>query len=768
MDLKRPKNELYDDEIEFHETSADDDSCSETSDEEPSTSKIRDDSSKSIFNHRKSTGETPSKRPKISKTKSAGGSSGTKNIKNNDGDKLKVENISANNLKILIPFLRHIPEEYYSIAFATDTDTAGNSDDIVFRYKEPNGKLVYRFLQIEQKKHANKEITLDDLLGEMDQQFSLKKHFHSFRKAIKNPLFKGYEMKDFVICTNADMALDLKSNFAKISGSDNLLSFGKRTTDLECLKLKFDDVSKKNKFTSALKKISKCNRLAEKLANCVHNRKVISFKNNLLADYHRAIRKYIIEPEDFREGQQKIINVKFRTDFLNGNLPEQVKNFRKAFYEAYIDLSKKQIPEHQFWANMKNARPKMHQSYRTYLELDDDPKLNDYRKLAEEIAAEMKYAHRNDVKIERRTQVIKDNIDKLAGYVFIKKNNSMKDTYYFSSKFVRSECKLPRDIEKFRNHLKDVLLMNKVAFNEKKYKFYIKNFVTCLEAVVYSESYLPYINDADEVSEKEINYFFEKLVFAINQPNGTEMDKYFNFSHDNAGAYSPLHEYISSWIKTKKGCFQDHLEGKAFIREINTRISKLEVRDSTVEYCAELASFGIEFMDNLSVIRSFLNSKEERILNLVSSPQTCQSNLIKRLQTSINIRGNKSDTSIATKLSAIKVMQTLKNIPEYEGSFIFMPTRSILPVHDIIMNNFDSIASINLLVIECGDEETNIWKLYQRLCSTIERHADKKIIIITQKDYILTKAFQDYFSGTMKYKQIDDEKSRAIVDKKLS
>ncbi|XP_065224104.1 uncharacterized protein LOC135848203 [Planococcus citri] len=713
-----------------------------------------------------------SKRQKISVPESAEGSPGTKNMKNDDdGVKLKVENISADNLKILIAFLWHIPEEYHSIAFATDTDTAGNSDDIVFRYKEPDGKSVYSFLQIEHKKHSSEAITVDDLLGEMDKQFSLKKHFHSFRKAIRNPLYEGYEMKDYVICTNADMVLDLKSNFTTISGTDKLLSFGMRVTDLQCLKLKLDGISKNSKFTSVLRKTSKCKRLAEKLAKYVHNRKVISFKNNLLEHYHRAIRKYVIEPEDSRESQQRIIKVKFRTDFLNGNLPDQAKNFRKHFYEAYKAISKEHVSECQFWTNMKNERLKIPQFYRTYLELDDDPMLTDYRKLAEEIAEEMRLARDNVVKIERRTNFIKDNIDKLAGYVFVKRDTLEKDTYYFSSNFVHSKCKLPCDLEYFRNHLKGEVLRKEVTFEENKYKFYIRNFTTCPEAVVYSKSYLPHDNNANDVSEKEINYFFEKLVFAINQrgsTNGKEIDKYFNFSHNNSRAHS-LHKYILDWLRAKKACFQGHLERKLFTKETYMMISNLVVHDSTVEYCAELESTGIEFTNNISEIHTFLNSKERQIFNLISSPNTTQSSLIKLLQISKEIKGNKSDASIATRLSALRVMQTLKNIPAYqsEGSFIFMHTRSILPVYDIVTYNFASTASSNLLVIECGDETRNRWKLHHRLCSIIDQNGDKKIILITQKGDILTEAFYDYFRRTMKYKEIQDENSSAVKEVRL-
>ncbi|XP_065224436.1 uncharacterized protein LOC135848458 [Planococcus citri] len=683
-----------------------------------------------------------------------------------EDDKLETETALDDKLRIILLSLKYALEKKYSFAFATDTDSEGNFDDIAFQYKEPNGKLVYRLLRVKHETRTTRVIRMNDLLAENDNKFSLQKHFFSYQKATNNRLFEDYKMKDYIICTNINMEDSLKNYFAPISGNDKILTF--EQTETERLKLKFDEFPKKNELFSVLKKTSTCNRLAKQLAKCVKYEEVIDLKDDLFKRYHRALRRYVIEPENTQDTKGQNVKAKFNKSFLEGHLSEQAKKFRTAFYEAYKHLSNESIDKVEFWKNMKTVRPKMAHCFKTMIELDDDPKLTECKMLAEEIAKEIRTPKGDIVQLGRRTLVMRENIDKLAGYVFVEKDNMEKDTYCFNSEFFKDDYKLPDDLIKFKNYLIEDLNNKGVPFDKHEYKFKIREFKTCVEAVVHSEAYLPDDNEDEKITETDIREFFEKLVFVINQPHDIKLDKiyaekiskYYNSSFDADIACS-LQKDILNKMKAKQGCFQPHKDGNEFFKMTHNVISNLvaqKVHESTIKYCKSLESFGTPFMDAPPELRSFFNSKQEQILNFISSLDTTL------VQASNKNPENKSESSLATTLSAIKVMHALKKIPAYqiENSYIFMHMSSILTIRDHILDVFDSETSNHLLVIECGSEKVNFWKLYQRLCSILERRPNKKIIIITDRNDILAEAFRGFFSENENtFREIKDKSNRA-------
>ncbi|XP_065222439.1 uncharacterized protein LOC135846989 [Planococcus citri] len=653
-------------------------------------------------------------------------------------------------LKILMLMLKYGVEKEYSFAIGTAPDDAAeNYDDIVFRYKEPNGKSVYQFLRSKHKKHTNRVITFKDLLTEKDRKFSIQKHFNSFRKILRNPLFQGHELKDYVVCTNISLDRHLHNCFARITTTDEILTF--EHGDPQCLKFKYKKFAKRDELISKLIKSSDCDRLARRVAKYVKNGKCFDLKGDLFRTYHRALREYVIKEETVQEKRGRIINAKFHKDFVTGYLPDSAKKFRTAFYDAYQEYLGFAVNEEEFWKNMKHAKLTMSYSFKRYFELNDDPHIMFHELFAKEIADEMSRAKDGIVRIERRPQVIKENIDKLAGYVLITKNDTEEDTYYFSSEFFRNKP-LPGNLEDFKNRLKKELHQRDIPFAKDLYKFHIINFKTCNEAVVYSKSQLPDDN-GENVSQREIDYFFDKLVFVINQPLGTDLsqiidrkiNKYFNFSHDDIARSFPDH--ILLWLKSKKGSFQSHREGESFFETMNLLIPNLYTSPSTSRKFIKVESPGkrtlVEFQSGLSDLQRFLISKEMQIFNLISSSQS-------------------------VKLSAFKVLRIVKNIPTYQTNdkLIFEHLSSILLAPDRVINDFKSETKNNLLMIACeADEEANVWELVFRLYPILEGCRNKKIIIITRENDELAEAFRSIYIKTKKYTEMkDDEGAVGLVD----
>jgi len=103
----------------------------------------------------------------------------------------------------------------------------------------------------------------------------------------------------------------------------------------------------------------------------------------------------------------------------------------------------------------------------------------------------------------------------------------------------------------------------------------IANFKTCEDEQLHVKPPLP----DDYISDEEIEDFFEKLVFAVNQPNEKklveiikdELGKEFN-NIDKENVYSRFYVEMGDWMKEKEGRFYSHEEGKAFFKKIKEEI----------------------------------------------------------------------------------------------------------------------------------------------------------------------------------------------------
>lgn len=235
-------------------------------------------------------------------------------------------------------------------------------------------------------------------------------------------------------------------------------------------------------------------------------------------------------------------------------------------------------------------------------------------------------------------------------------------------------------------------------------------------------------NIQDTDLAKEIKAFFEKLVFAVHQPNEIALDRIisdeigekFNLLDADLLSDNFLKEMLD-WMKSKgakgaEGRFLSTADGKEFFRFAEEKLSKIEIMGPTSGYSVKLSQLGVVFEDRqLSEVRGFLEDSSLRVLNLIAQQET--------------------------RLSAIKVNQVLQKRSLHKDSYIFMPLARMLRLQGEIVNAFGAAATGNLLVIECKNAENTNPKFDEDLKSIVKKHPSKKIILITKKNHPLANEF---------------------------
>ncbi|XP_065220433.1 uncharacterized protein LOC135845648 [Planococcus citri] len=603
----------------------------------------------------------------------------------------------------------------YLFDIGTEVNAAEKFDDIVFRYKNNprDQKYIYRFVQAKHKIDNTKVLGEDDLLSQEEKgEFRLSKYFVSFLRIRKNSFFRGAELRDFTICTNISLNKSLEDScFEPVNRDDGIFDFeiGKH------LKLNWEKFPKKDELKSALENESDCKKLAKRFAECIMKGSVINFKDYLFKLYHRALRMHVIEVKNKKQAAKKhdkenyVVATLYENFVDEKNLSPSVQNFRNVFFREY--------------RGRKDVEIKIGPSYVKFYEFKNNPNLeNDAIALASEIATCITHAENGIVKLERKKNIQK-YIDELAEFVFIKKTPAEKDIYYFSQRFLNEDYVLPGDLKLFEEELRK--LKNKSELLNLKFR--ITNFVTCEEDELLVQPDFP-----EEVSEQDITDFFNMLVFAVGMPDeiqlghiiAKDMSDQLNLA-DSEFPTSSLETFIQNWMKDNKGYFLRDDVGENFFEKVTQKVSVLNVYGITLEYCAEIKSFGMEFCNIPSKLKNFLTSNNEQIFNLISS---CG----------------------VTRLSAIKVIQALKDTKAYEaeGSFISIHLNSIkdADINDRLIKAFNSELPNNLLVIECGVAElAERQLLLEPLFSIIKRCNQKKIIFITcEHDILAEKLTKDF------------------------
>lgn len=310
----------------------------------------------------------------------------------------------------------------------------------------------------------------------------------------------------------------------------------------------------------------------------------------------------------------------------------------------------------------------------------------------------------------------------MAGHILVK-DEDKKELIRFRSCFFDEDCNLQReDLEIFRQDLKQNLEDKNLDFEIlKDYRFKIPDFKTCYEDQLNAKNTLP----DDKIQDEDIDDYFEKLIFAVNQPNEIELGEIitkelgeeFNLKDSDFPASHFLRN-ILDWMKAKEGLYLNEEKAEQFFTKLKEKISKLTLIGATEDYRQKLQADEIKFDKISDELSTFLMKNDKQILFIT--------------------------TEQSTKLGAIKVDQTLKSIENYkqDDSCIFILSSSLLPLQKRIDRTFSSKNSNNLLIIECPYEDPSIQAyIYKKIFEIVNsgnedeegKKERKKIILIIKK-----------------------------------
>ncbi|XP_058822310.1 uncharacterized protein LOC131683917 [Topomyia yanbarensis] len=258
---------------------------------------------------------------------------------------------SVYQLKLLMLFLKRGLNHGYSFRL-----TLEKFEDVLFqRTDKASNRQICRFMQIKHAPNDSIAIDMKAFLDDENSNFSLKRCFLLYRVIKQDPEI-GKTLKDFVICTRADVDEEIKDWFQIDYEQDSILDYG----ELKCKQLKFrKSFPGKEDLVSKIQEVSVVFMLAKKLAECVLEKKPVSMDDDLFRKFHVVLGAKVLNSRNCIHKEMKGKNrrlshyfVKFRKDFLQGNSPE-VDTFRHAFAKAYQSMA----PPHQMdvWSQLKTV-----------------------------------------------------------------------------------------------------------------------------------------------------------------------------------------------------------------------------------------------------------------------------------------------------------------------------------------------------------------------------------------------------------------------------
>ncbi len=640
-------------------------------------------------------------------------------------------------LKLLMLFLKRALKQKYSFRLGTEVETAAKFDDLVFHYKTgTESSWTYRFLQAKHKQDESRKINVHDLLTDRDDDFSLQKYFISYckiKKDLKEDIKKQHKeftdakidaktaaaLQDFILCTNIDFDFDNSFNqpdLKKLLGSslylkpvpedDDILDVSTPSKNPQRYRLVVDE---QHELYEKLRETSNLYLLAKELADHVLNNKKLELRSDIFRKYHVAL----VNEKVIDRNTKKLHN-----DFIE-NKVSRVQKLREIFFKDFKKRAKLDF------------------------ELNKNPQLSDVQIFAKEIARLIEETKDHVVTIDRSKykknakqgsieRIVADNIQDgspLAGHILVEDEEGKN--LIFSSLFLDDNNQLPGNLEEFKTALKAALQTQGINFsNLKDYKFIINNFKTCKEEQLGSKPELP----NDEIEDSAIKAFFEKLVFAVNQPNeealgsiiAREIGKDSKFNLLNADLVSDsFQRRMLDWFKEKRkekgkeGEWLTEQHGAEFFNSIESKINTIIATGFHLVYREKLEEYGIDFDENpiKDELKTFLSGNRKSTFHVFDEADNL--------------------------FSAIKVYRSLENlkgspeelIKKYAKSLIFIKLTTLLrpEAQRLVINTFNSEDGHYLLVITCNSKEKKVVELHQKLSEVIGSKPEKKIILITKE-----------------------------------
>lgn len=644
-------------------------------------------------------------------------------------------------LKLQMLFLKRALDEKYEFYLGTEVEDAEKFDDIVFRYKrkDESGRDEIRFVQAKHRQDESKKITYTDLLNVSDGDFSLKKYFISYRSIMKKSMFSKCKIKDFIIFINIDFG-DLNKASIKtdcLIENDNILkvTLGKSTRRLKLV------IPKDHEVYDLLRGTSDLNLLVDALKQCINNKKRKCKKLPIIKLYQNVLSQKIFDIMPNK-------TVKFRDEFLNGtNLSENVSNFRSVL-QAALNLE----DDEQFKNDLSQKELNLSLGYRQALEMQSNPIVTNAKSFARKFAELIFNAkEKNDdvVTINRTSGIIDSNINKLAYHILVQ-DTSQSTLTRIRSIFFDDIVNLQGNLEDFKVNLRTELNKCCIDFGAlRDYKFKISNFQTCTESsegeLLYTKKELP----NDKIEDTDINDFFDKLIFAVNQPNVDELGDIISDELGESSKFNLLNPDLVSdsfqrkmldWFKEKRtekgneGVWLNAETGERFMTLIEQKVSGVIAVGIGIAYPEKLETYKIKFTTNSVLfenLKAFLSGDR-------SSTQICH--VIARNE---------------TMLSAINVHSTLEVLKSQEqfaylkksDSYIFMRLRTLIgdTIKKYVLDAIEMERCYNLLILDCKSAISTRDK--RRLCkklSDILLNTSTKLIFIGTKNENLINEFEEH------------------------
>lgn len=626
-------------------------------------------------------------------------------------------------LKLHMLMLNRALRKGYNFRLATEMDDAEKFDDLVFIYEndDHNNLIKYRFLQAKHKQDETTKITSNDLLTENnDGEFGLPKYFTSFRKILRNNEIKG-EIVNLILCTNIsfdenDLA-DKGFCLLPVHEEDELLD----AQSTKCgQKFKFDVRNSpiSNRISELLRCTSDLYVLAKELHNHAAGSKDLNLRIPIIKYYHGALISDgvldLVKEKDTSKKRTILRNYAvFNKDFINGkNLQGNANLLRELFINNF------ESNENTFKTNYSNYRLCVSANFGSVFKIVEDPQITDCEAFANKLFESIEKANITDVAILARETgangIIKDNLNKIAGHILIKLNEDV----IINNDFLEQDI-LPGNLLNLREELSKLFLANNRNLTDiKRFKFKIYNFQTCEKDNIDAKQKIP----DDVITDNEIEFFFEKLIFAVNQPNEIELEDIIKTEIGNDVKFNMLNVDLISdsfqkelldWFK-EKGCIKGK-EGRflstenaiKLFNDIDEKINTIIGIGLSLNYPKQLASFNINFQHNNEEICKFLQTNNEQILII-----QCDD----------------------VFLTSLKINQLLNERPPKQDNIIFTNIDMALKLKDYIIKAFKSDKSHNILVISCDLSEGHLtlWKLCEELLPIVNGNKNKKLILATK------------------------------------
>jgi hypothetical protein len=219
-------------------------------------------------------------------------------------------------IKLLFLIMIRGLSKNYKFRIAAERKQAGKFDDVEV-HLDVQGEWKCRFIQAKHRQDETNKITAGDLKNLRDAAFSLKKYFVSYREMKQN--HKPGELKNLIIFTNIDLDNELSKNFEQLNDVDDILNISNKRG--KHYKLKLDSFFKKD-ISDILKDASEVKLLTKELVDCIKNGKQFNKKKPILAKYHTALAKTVIDVKG-----QKLKLDDFKTEIPN-YLYEHLEEFK--------------------------------------------------------------------------------------------------------------------------------------------------------------------------------------------------------------------------------------------------------------------------------------------------------------------------------------------------------------------------------------------------------------------------------------------------------